>query len=85
MKLIILFGVLLLLFTIYWKFNDILYFSFVDTADNINKMWKKMVNDTWVYMKSNDGVLYLNYGKDHDTYKEFIRVKNPEQYIQSYL
>jgi hypothetical protein len=85
MYLIILFGLLLISFTIYWKYDEIEDFSFVDNVNKLNIWWRNLINELWMYFKAKDGVLYMQYGKDHAQYNDFVRsIKSPEEYIISH-
>ena len=80
MKLIILFGTLLIAFTLYWKYTDFMELSFNRIANNLKRKWRDYVNDQWVYFKTKGDTLYMDYGRDHKNYADIVNVPDIDSY-----
>ena len=52
MNLILLFGTLLVIFTLYWKYDELLRIRFVDSINSLQRTWRNFVNKVWVAYKS---------------------------------
>lgn len=85
MNLILLFGTLLVIFTLYWKYDELLRIRFVDSINSLQLTWRNFVNKVWVAYKSRDDTLYLDYGKDHENYAEIVQVPDMNSYVDKYL
>ena len=76
----LIFFILLIAFTIWWKQDVVRSGNFMQSARDFSSWWRKLLIKWWFRYNVRDGVLHVKYGRDHETFQEMYRTVNPQVY-----